>query len=267
MSRTRDRGPASRARTIACIALAITSLSCAAQVDDSNEREKLNESDDTDILSQTIVRTTPGTPSVVRTVPGRDAGRGGPIVTSPPKKDAGTPPAPTPTPSADSDGDGFSDATDNCPAVANPTQNDLDGDAVGYECDANDEVVGRGTLNAWDEKDTLQFDTLTGALNTGIPLSWSARDATSIYVYARAPGLDVAATGVTNFTDITNANGFLFMTDSVVVEVGTVVVLRNLDKGTYGALRLSAVANDGKAWRANMTWVFAGHNTDIASIP
>ena len=35
----------------------------------------------------------------------------------------------------DSDGDGINDDVDNCPAVANPNQEDFDGDGTGYACD------------------------------------------------------------------------------------------------------------------------------------
>ena len=38
----------------------------------------------------------------------------------------------------DADGDGFCDAIDNCPAVANPSQSDLDGDLAGDACDDTD---------------------------------------------------------------------------------------------------------------------------------
>ena len=42
-----------------------------------------------------------------------------------------------PLPGADGDGDGFDDATDNCPAFANPSQADRDGDGAGDACDAS----------------------------------------------------------------------------------------------------------------------------------
>ncbi|MCP3982187.1 MAG: hypothetical protein GY716_23005 [bacterium] len=38
----------------------------------------------------------------------------------------------------DSDGDGIADVLDNCPALSNPTQSDIDLDAEGDLCDAND---------------------------------------------------------------------------------------------------------------------------------
>ena len=45
---------------------------------------------------------------------------------------------------SDSDFDGSSDATDNCPAVANPRQTDADGDGIGDACDTCTDVDGDG---------------------------------------------------------------------------------------------------------------------------
>lgn len=49
-----------------------------------------------------------------------------------------TPPPPPPPPPADQDGDGVPDSSDNCPTVANPGQQDSDGDGAGNACDPAD---------------------------------------------------------------------------------------------------------------------------------
>src|SRR5207247_1306049 len=43
----------------------------------------------------------------------------------------------TERPSADGDGDGIGNACDNCPAVPNPDQSNIDGDALGDECETD----------------------------------------------------------------------------------------------------------------------------------
>lgn len=50
-----------------------------------------------------------------------------------------------PAPPLDTDGDGVADTTDNCPAAANATQADLDGDGLGDACD--DDIDGDGLSN------------------------------------------------------------------------------------------------------------------------
>jgi len=53
----------------------------------------------------------------------------------------------------DADGDGVPDATDNCPAVPNAGQEDLDGDGLGDACDPD--IDGDGLVN---EDDAFPFD-------------------------------------------------------------------------------------------------------------
>jgi hypothetical protein len=47
----------------------------------------------------------------------------------------------------DTDGDEVCDAEDNCPATANPDQNDLDDDGIGDVCDADDSTLALLRLN------------------------------------------------------------------------------------------------------------------------
>lgn len=66
----------------------------------------------------------------------------------------------------DSDGDGFVDQADNCPAVANPTQADLDNDLVGDLCDADKDGDGI----------SIPDDNCPNDLNAWISFSWNDYD-------------------------------------------------------------------------------------------
>ncbi len=55
-------------------------------------------------------------------------------------------------PAADDDGDGVSNGTDNCPNVANPLQEDTDGDNIGDACDKNEGNCNDGKDNDSDGK-------------------------------------------------------------------------------------------------------------------
>jgi hypothetical protein len=59
-------------------------------------------------------------------------------------------------PGLDSDGDGVHDGLDNCAAVANPAQDDTDGDDCGNLCDAN-----------YDQGGTVGFGDFGSFTNTG----------------------------------------------------------------------------------------------------
>ena len=80
-------------------------------------------------------------------------------------------------PPPDADGDGVSDAADNCPAVANPGQADLDGDTIGDACDPD--IDGDGVLNAADNCPAVsnpdQSPSVTAAL---VPVGQGDNDGT-----------------------------------------------------------------------------------------
>jgi len=61
---------------------------------------------------------------------------------------AGDPPGNEGVAGDDSDGDGVEDDTDNCPSIANASQEDMDNDGTGDACD--EDVDGDGINNADD---------------------------------------------------------------------------------------------------------------------
>ena len=86
---------------------------------------------------------------------------------------------------ADADSDGVSDATDNCPAVANPTQTDGDTDGIGDACDPTfDRKVAVGDAQVAEGNSgsrLLVFPvTLNQAAPTAVKVTYSTADDTAI---------------------------------------------------------------------------------------
>lgn len=71
----------------------------------------------------------------------------------------------------DIDTDGVSNNSDNCLSVANPTQTNFDGDALGDACDTDDD--NDGVLDVFD-KFPLNAAASTDTDNDGYPNSWNA---------------------------------------------------------------------------------------------
>jgi hypothetical protein len=109
-------------------------------------------------------------------------------------------PRPTPTatrrcdstPNGDTDGDGVDNATDNCPAVANPAQTDTDGDGTGDACDStpNGDTDGDGVDENADNCSAVANPTQTDTDGDG---TGDACDST--------PTGDTDGDGVDNATD------------------------------------------------------------------
>ncbi|TDO63962.1 thrombospondin type 3 repeat-containing protein [Kribbella sp. VKM Ac-2571] len=125
----------------------------------------------------------------------------------------------------DADGDGVTDASDNCPAVANADQANADGDALGNACDGNsyapaaagspaDEggkegsaLSTSGAFTDADGNDTLTISKVSGAGtvtdNGDGTWSWShstTDDATGSVVVQATDGEHLAATETFNWT-------------------------------------------------------------------
>ena len=106
-----------------------------------------------------------------------DARLDGPVVDAP--TDAR---ADAPSGTSDGDGDGIPNATDNCPAIANPNQDNEDGDRFGDVCDpcppvADDSPVdtdGDGVANACDPRPAMPGDAIVlfEGFTGGIPATW-----------------------------------------------------------------------------------------------
>lgn len=67
----------------------------------------------------------------------------------------------------DSDGDGTGDATDNCPADANPDQADLDGDGDGDVCDPLDAIIEILRATIWRTRSALGRIRIDGYIPAG----------------------------------------------------------------------------------------------------
>jgi aminopeptidase N len=95
-------------------------------------------------------------------------------------------------PLSDADSDGVPDRNDNCPATANPTQADFDGDSLGDACDGDDDgdllddEFDCAPLDAEQgEPEEVALLTLVGSAGPSATLSWTAAARADTYDVSR----------------------------------------------------------------------------------
>jgi hypothetical protein len=114
----------------------------------------------------------------------------------------------------DQDGDGLADALDNCPDLANPSQADLDADALGDVCDPDADADGyEGVI---DDCDDLDADVHPGQADSvgGTCLAWSPDTFTFTDLDTQGdvgvnPTVRVDASGALHLAYIDDSNGDL----------------------------------------------------------
>ncbi|HJQ83639.1 MAG TPA: thrombospondin type 3 repeat-containing protein [Candidatus Binatia bacterium] len=95
---------------------------------------------------------------------------------------------------ADGDGDGTCDGLDNCPAVANPSQSDIDGDLLGDACDDADADLDLTSVH-------LKSDTSATSDNGAVKLKGTFAVAPPNDVFFAANGLRVRVQDALGFDE------------------------------------------------------------------